>query len=143
MRRTISVLVVVGLCAVGWYVAEPTLARVRGNPYKGQFIGPIPGTLSIWPITISGKGLISSEVAQQPQPQLTLTWGSVDGSVDAAGLMRCTGVEFVRTAEGGLETTVIDLKANVILNAFGAVEGETGTGDPLKWQVLRVATGRK
>ena len=143
MRRTIWALLVVGLCGVGWFVAEPTLARVRGSPYSGQYIGPIPGTSSIWPITINGKGKVSSDVESQPQPPMALTWGSIRGDVDKDGLMHCTGVEFIRTSEGGFQSVAIDFKANVIVNEFGAIVGETGTGDALSWPQFATVSNKR
>jgi hypothetical protein len=53
--------------------------------------------------------------------------------VDADGLMHCVGVEFVRNSGGGIDTTVIDFKANVSLNALGNIVGTYGTGEELLW----------
>jgi hypothetical protein len=136
MNKAISSLLVVGLCAAGFAAAAPTRAAVivKGSPYSGKFLGPIPGTVTRWPITINGKGNVSADVQHKVSaPVLTLSWGSVSGDADADGLLRLTGVEFVRNAGGGIDTNVIDFKANVILTQLGGIVGVSGSGEEFVW----------
>jgi hypothetical protein len=136
MNKAISSLLVVGLCAAGFAAARPAPAAiiVKGSPFSGKFLGPIPGTVTRWPITITGKGDVSAEVREKVSlPVLTVTWGSVSGDVDADGLLRLTGVEFVRNSGGGIDSTVIDFKANVVLTDLGGIVGVSGSGEEFVW----------
>jgi len=141
MNRAITSLVVVGLCAVGYVGVGPALAAVRGSPYSGKFVGRIPGSDIVWPITIDTKGVVSAEVSQRLAQSLpTPNWGSFSGGVDGDGLLHCTGVQFVQNSAGGFVSFVVDFQANVTLSASGSILGQARTGDPLSWEAVRVTT---
>jgi len=141
MNRAMSSLLVVGVCAVGYACVEPALAAVRGSPYSGKFVGRIPGSDIVWPIAIDTKGVVFAEVTQrQAQSLPTPMWGSFSGTVDSAGLLRCTGVQFVQNTAGGFVSFVLDFEANVTLSASGSILGQARTGDTLSWEAVRVTT---
>jgi len=144
MNRAISSVLVAGLCVAGYTAVEPTVAAaVRGSPYSGKFVGRIPGSDIVWPITIDTKGAVSAVVTQRLAQSLpTPMWGSFSGTVDSGGLLHCTGIQFVQNTAGGFVSFVLDVQANVTLSASGSIVGDTTTGDTLAWSAVRVTTSK-
>jgi hypothetical protein len=113
---------------VGAGTAQAKGAPATASPFAGSYYGDVPGYPFSWPrIDISASGRIDGDWSTS-----ATTYGLMDGSVSAAGSMRCRGSYSFHEDWYSLSGS-IRFNASVTKGSDGVLHGTTDTGATFTW----------